>query len=68
MSRWPEPPSSFGGKDLTFRRGSFLGGERVMCSRAAAILRPRCMSRSIASASGSVFEGPGCERGTGKSK
>lgn len=68
MSHWPEPPSSFGGEDVTFRRGRFLGGERVMCSKAAATLRPPCKSRTVASASGLVFEGPGCKRGAGKSK
>lgn len=68
MSRRPEPPSSFGGDDLTFRRGRFLGGEWVMCSKAAAMLRPRCKSWTVASASGLVFEGPGCKREPGKSK
>lgn len=60
-THWPEP-SSFRGEDPTFRRGSFLGGEGVTCSGAAATQRPQCTSQSIASASGLVFDGAGGER------
>lgn len=66
MSHWLES-SSFEGEDQTFNRGSFLGGERVMCSRAAATVHSQCRSWSITSVCELVFGGPDCEREAAKS-